>query len=340
MTEHDRERYSRQILFRGLGEQGQQRLLDARAVIVGCGALGSFQADALARAGVGEIRIIDRDYVEISNLQRQWLFDEQDAAQAMPKAAAAAAKLRRVNSGVHVEPHVADLTAENAEELLADAGVILDGTDNFETRYLVNDVAVKRGVPWIYGAAVGSYGVTMPVFPGRTACLACVFPEAPGGAQPTCDTAGVLNAVTASVAAFQVADAVKILSGREDLVEPRLLTIDVWENTIRAVGAGRRDSQCPACGLGRFQYLEAKRRRPVTLCGRNAVQVHESRRDLDLAGLRKALEPLGAVRANEYALRFSCPPYELTVFADGRAIIKGTEDVGVARSLYARYVGA
>jgi molybdopterin-synthase adenylyltransferase len=339
MTEHDRERYSRQILFRGLGEQGQQRLLAARVVIVGCGALGSFHADALARAGVGEITIIDRDYVETSNLQRQWLFDEEDAARAMPKAAAAAAKLRRINSGIRVEPRVADLTAENAEDLLGAAQVILDGTDNFDTRYLINDVAVKRGIPWIYGAAVGSYGVTMPVFPGQTACLACVFPEPPGGAQPTCDTAGVLNAVTASVAAFQVADAVKILAGSSDRVEPRLLTIDVWENTIRSVGVGDRDPRCPACGLRRFQYLEAARRRPVMLCGRNAVQVHESPRNLDLGELRTALEPLGAVRANEYALRFSCPPYEMTVFADGRAIIKGTEDVGVARSLYARYVG-
>jgi len=339
MTEHDRERYSRQILFQGLGEAGQERLLAAKAVIVGCGALGSFQADALARAGVGEITIIDRDYVETSNLQRQWLFDEEDAAQALPKAAAAAAKLKRINSGIHVEPRVTDLTPENAEELLGPAGVILDGTDNFETRYLINDVAVKRGMPWIYGAAVGSYGVTMPVFPSNSACLACVFPEPPGGAQPTCDTAGVLNSVTASIAAFQVADAIRILAGSSELVEPRLLTIDVWKNTIRSVAVSQRDPRCPACGRREFKFLEAARRRPVTLCGRNAVQVHESQRNLDLAELRTALEPLGAVRANEYTLRFSCPPYEMTVFADGRAIIKGTEDVGVARSLYARYVG-
>jgi adenylyltransferase/sulfurtransferase len=339
MTEHDKERYSRQILFQGLGEQGQEKLLAAKAVIVGCGALGSFHADALARAGVGEITIVDRDYVEISNLQRQWLFDEEDAAQALPKAAAAAAKLRRINSRIRVEPRVADLTPENAEELLKQAGVVLDGTDNFETRYLINDVAVKLGIPWIYGAAVGSYGLTMPIFPAKTACLACVFPEPPGGAQPTCDTAGVLNAVTASIAAFQVADAIKILAGRAEAVEPRLLTIDVWKNTFHSVGVASRDPECPACGRGAFKYLEGARRRPVTLCGRNAVQVHESPRRLDLAELKTALQPLGEVRANEYALRFSCPPYEMTVFADGRAIIKGTEDVGVARSLYARYVG-
>jgi adenylyltransferase/sulfurtransferase len=339
MTEHDKERYSRQILFQGLGEQGQEKLLAAQAVIVGCGALGSFHADALARAGVGEITIVDRDYVETSNLQRQWLFDEEDAAQALPKAAAAAAKLRRINSGIRVNPRVADLTPENAEDLLRPAGVILDGTDNFETRYLINDVAVKLGIPWVYGAAVGSYGVTMPVFPAKTACLACVFPEPPAGTQPTCDTAGVLNSVTASIAAFQVADAIKILAGRAEAVQPRLLTIDVWNNTLHSVAVGSRDPECPACGRREFKYLEGARRRPVMLCGRNAVQVHESQRSLNLAELKTALEPLGAVRANEYALRFFCPPYEMTVFADGRAIIKGTEDVGVARSLYARYVG-
>ena len=340
MTNLERERYSRQILFQGLGEHGQERLLSGHAVIVGCGALGTFQADALARAGVGKITIIDRDYVETSNLQRQWLFDEDDADQALPKAAAAATKLARINSGIHVEPRVVDLTAGNAEELLAPADVILDGTDNFETRYLINDVAVKRVIPWIYGAAVGSYGVTMPVFPAKSACLTCVFSEAPGGTQPTCDTAGVLNAVTASIAAFQVADAIKILSGQSELVEPRLLAIDVWNNTIRSVGAGRRDPDCAACGRREFKHLEAGRRRSAMLCGRNAVQVHDAQRSLNLVELKTALEPLGSVRANEYALRFVCPPYEMTVFTDGRAIIKGTEDVGVARSLYARYVGA
>jgi adenylyltransferase/sulfurtransferase len=340
MTDHDRERYSRQILFQGLGEQGQEKLLAAHAVIVGCGALGSFQADALARAGVGKLTIIDRDYVETSNLQRQWLFDEEDAAQALPKAAAAARKLGRINSGVRVEARVADLTAGNAEELLAPGGVILDGTDNFETRYLVNDVAVKLCIPWVYGAAVGSYGVTMPVFPAASACLACVFPEPPEGAQPTCDTAGVLNSITASIAAFQVADAIKILSGQSAMVEPRLLTIDVWNGTIRSVGVGRRDAGCAVCARREFKHLETGRRRSAMLCGRNAVQVHDAQRSLNLAELRTALEPLGKVRANEYALRFDCPPYEMTVFSDGRAIIKGTEDLGVARSLYARYVGA
>lgn len=340
MNEADKERYSRQILFAELGEQGQERLLASRAVIVGCGALGSFHAAALARAGTGQIVIVDRDFVEPSNLQRQWLFDESDAAQALPKAAAAAIKLAAVNSGVRVEAQMHDLTAENAEELLLPADVILDGTDNFETRYLINDVAVKHGVPWVYGAAVGSYGLTMPILPGKSACLACIFPEAPGGEQPTCDTAGILNAVTALIASLQVADALKILAGKSESVEPRLLTADVWKNSFRTISASQRNPECAVCGRRQFVHLDARRRRPVSLCGRNAVQVHGRQGPLDLQALRAALEPLGSVRANEYVLRFFCPPYEMTIFPDGRAIIKGTEDPGLARSLYARYIGS
>jgi adenylyltransferase/sulfurtransferase len=339
MNEADRERYSRQILFAELGEQGQERLLASRAVIAGCGALGSFHAAALARAGVGQIVIIDRDFVEPSNLQRQWLFDESDAAQALPKAAAAAMKLAAVNSGVRVEPRIHDLTAGNAEDLLLPSDVILDGTDNFEARYLINDVAVKHGVPWVYGAAVGSYGLTMPVFPGKSACLACLFPEPPGGEQPTCDTAGILNAVTSLIASLQVADALRILAGKGEIVEPRLLTADVWKNSFRTVSTKERNPECVVCGRRQFAHLDARRRRPVSLCGRNAVQVHGRQGALDLQALRAALEPLGSVRANEYVLRFFCSPYEMTIFPDGRAIIKGTEDPSVARSLYARYIG-
>jgi adenylyltransferase/sulfurtransferase len=340
MTEADRERYSRQILFAGLGEQGQERLLASRAVIIGCGALGSFHAAALARAGVGQIVIIDRDYVEPSNLQRQWLFDESDAAQALPKAAAAAIKLAAVNSGVRVEPRIHDLTAENAEDLLLPSDVILDGSDNFEARYLINDVAVKHGVPWVYGAAVGSYGLTMPIFPGSSACLACLFPEPPGGEQPTCDTAGILNAVTSLIASLQVADALRILAGKSETVEPRLLTADVWKNSFRTVSAKELNPECAVCARRQFAHLDARLRRPVSLCGRNAVQVHGGQGALDLQALRTALEPLGSVQANEYVLRFFCSPYEMTIFPDGRAIIKGTEDPAVARSLYSRYIGA
>ena len=339
MTEADKERYSRQILFPEIGARGQERLLASRAVVVGCGALGSFQVNALARAGVGQIVIIDRDYVEPSNLQRQWLFDEADAEQALPKAAAAARHLAAINSSVQVEPCIADLTADNAEELLTPADVILDGCDNFETRYLINDVALKHSIPWIYGAAIGSYGVSMPILPGRSACLACVFPAPPKGPQPTCDTAGILNVITSLIASLQVGDATKILGGKGDSVQPRMLSADVWEGGIQQIDIGRPDPGCPACGQRKFEYLAGRHRRPVSLCGRNAVQINEHRRSLDLKGLSATLEPLGAVRRNEFALRFICSPYEMTIFPDGRAIIKGTDDIGVARSLYARYVG-
>jgi adenylyltransferase/sulfurtransferase len=337
MDSSERERYSRQILFPPIGESGQEALLHAHVAIAGCGALGSFQAAALARAGVGRLTIIDRDYIEPSNLHRQWLFEEADAAEALPKAVAAQRRIARINSRVQVRGVVADLTASNAEELLAGAGLILDGTDNFETRYLINDFAVSRGIPWVYGAAVASYGITMPVIPGHTACLRCVYPNPPGGAQPTCETAGVLNVIVSAVASLQVADALQILVMGS--VASRITTIDVWQGGIRQVHAPQRDAECPACARREFSFLEQAARPPVMLCGRNAVQISEGERAVDLAALQARLEPLGEVRANEYALRFVIAPYELTVFADGRAIIKGTSDTGVARSLYARYVG-
>jgi molybdopterin/thiamine biosynthesis adenylyltransferase len=340
LNSEKRERYSRQILFAGLGEEGQERLLRAHAAIVGCGALGSFQAAAMARAGVGRLTIIDRDYVEASNLQRQWLFEESDAADALPKAVAAQRRLARMNSAVEARGVVADLTPSNIDELLGGAQAILDGTDNFETRYLLNDFSLSRGIPWIYGAAVGSYGLTMPVIPGRTACLRCVYPDPPAGAQPTCETAGVLNSITAVIAALQTADALKILAGRVDLVRARLTTVDVWEGGVRQIEQPARDPDCPACGARDFAYLDGRRRAPVSLCGRNAVQIHERARPLDLAKLKAALLPLGEVRANEFALRFVTGPYEMTIFPDGRAIVKGTTDIGLARSLYARFVGA
>jgi adenylyltransferase/sulfurtransferase len=339
MTPEERQRYSRQILFPGIGERGQEALLGSHAIVVGCGALGSFHAAALARAGVGRLTIIDRDYVEPSNLHRQWLFEESDAAESLPKAAAAARRIARINSSVEARGIVADLTASNAKELLGGADVILDGADNFAVRYLVNDFAVSRGVPWIYGAAVGSYGLAMPVIPSRTACLRCVYPDPPAGAQPTCETAGVLNAIISAVASIQVADALKILCGCAAQVQPRITTIDLWYGGIRQIDQPARDADCPTCGWREFSYLEERRRPPVTLCGRNAVQVHERERPIDLTELQAHLAPLGEVRANEFALRFRVEAYELTVFPDGRAIVKGTSDEGVARSLYARYVG-
>jgi molybdopterin-synthase adenylyltransferase len=338
MTPRFSERYSRQIVFPGIGETGQRRLLDARVAVVGCGALGSFLAGALARAGVGYLRIIDRDYVEPSNLQRQWLFDEADAAEGLPKAIAAARHLAAINSGITAEPVVADLTPANAEELLSGVDLILDGADNFETRYLVNDYSVSRGVRWIYGAAVGSYGISMPVVPGVTACLRCIYPDAPTGAQATCETAGVLGPVTALIAGLQAAEAMKMLCG----VEPsrRITTVDVWTGEIRQVAEPGPSDHCPACAVGEFPYLDGARRAPISLCGRNAVQIHERHRPLDLTDLATRLAPLGIVRSNDFALRFETHPYKMMVFPDGRAIIQGTTDIGIARSLYARYVGA
>ena len=322
-----------------MGEAGQRRLLDSHVAIVGCGALGTVQASCMVRAGVGRITLIDRDYVELSNLQRQHLFTESDAAEGMPKAVAAARALREANSTVQLEPVVADVDSETIHDLLNGAGLILDGTDNFETRYLINDYAVREAKPWIYGAAVGSYGVVLPVLPGRTACLACVYPEPPSGAQPTCETAGVLNAITGAVASLQCGAALRILSGAASGFAPRLTTVDAWTGVIRQTAAPVRDPECAACVLRRFEYLEHRRRAPISLCGRNAVQIHERSRPLDLGSLRRTLEGLGNVRANEFALRFFVPPYEMTIFPDGRAIIKGTTDTGVARGLYARYVG-
>lgn len=338
MSPHERDRYSRQIRFSGIGEQGQRRLLASTAVVVGCGALGSFQAGALARAGVGRLVLIDRDFVETSNLQRQWLYTERDAAEGVPKAAAAARAIREINRGIEVTPAIADLTPANVQTLLGGASIVLDGTDNFETRYLVNDFCVREGIPWIYGAAVGSYGLSMPVVPGRTSCLKCVFPEPPGGVQPTCETAGVVNVLTSAVASIQVGDALKLLCGLE--VKPRITTIDLWSGELRQVAQPAPDPECASCARRDFIHLRASSRAPFSLCGRNAVQVHEREQAIDLEDLAARLAPLGEVRTGEFALRFTISPYEMTVFPDGRAIVKGTSDIGLARSLYARYVGA
>ena len=339
MDARDTERYSRQAQFAPLGEDGQRRLLDSHAVIVGCGALGSFHAAALARAGVGRLTLIDRDFVEESNLHRQWLYDEADAAEALPKAVAAARRLARINSRIVVQPRASDLHADNIAELLAGADVILDGTDNFETRFLINEYAVRENIPWIYGAAVGAGGVVLPVLPGRTACLACMVDPELNDTGPTCETAGILNVASAAIAAFQAAEALKILAGRLEAVASRAVTLEMWSGRPRAVDV-ERDPSCPVCVQRRFSRLDAAgERRPAVLCGRNAVQVHERSREIDLVKLAETLKPLGEVRSNEYAVRFLTPPYAMTIFRDGRAIVQGVSDVALARSLYARYVG-
>jgi len=326
-------------LFQEIGREGQQRLAAALVAIVGCGATGSALASLLARAGVGTLRIIDRDYVEASNLQRQSLFDEADAAESLPKAIAAARRIAAFNSEIVVEPQVADLVPENVETLLSGIGLVLDGTDNFETRYLLNDYAVQHSLPWIYTAAVGSYGVTLNVLPGRTTCLACVFPESPQGMIETCETAGVLNSTVNLAASISATEAIKLLVGADSRVRRTLLSFDVWTNERAEVMADHPRVGCLACGQREFIHLAGQGRPHITLCGRNSVQIHERHRPVDLEEMCIRLQPHGVVRHNQFVLKFWHEPYEMTLFPDGRAIIKGTTETAVARSLYARYVG-
>jgi adenylyltransferase/sulfurtransferase len=336
------DRYSRQILFRGIGAEGQRRLAASSVAIVGCGATGSALAGLLARAGVGTLRIIDRDYVESSNLQRQSLFDEKDAAESLPKALAAARKIAAFNSEIAVEPKVDDLIPANIESLLEGMDLILDGTDNFETRYLINDYAVEHSLPWIYSAAVGSYGVTLNVVPEKTACLACIFPDSPRGIVETCETSGILNSAVNLVASIAATEALKFLVGGVDAAQLRrtLLSFDLWTNEHAEIVAAKPRPGCRACGERDFVHLAGEGRPHITLCGRNSVQIHERQRPIDFAEMNRRMQPHGVVRHNDFVLKFWRDPYEMTLFPDGRAIIKGTTDTAVARSLYARYVGS
>jgi molybdopterin/thiamine biosynthesis adenylyltransferase len=427
----DAERYSRQVLFRPLGASGQHRLTQAHAVIVGVGATGAASASLLARAGVGRLTLIDRDFVEPSNLQRQVLFDESDAAAALPKAEAARRHIAAFNSAILVTANVADLVPGNIHELLASADIVLDGTDNFETRYLLNDYAVSTGTPWIYAAAVGSYAATMNILPLQgssqqetgsssgvaaglspryeggqengalasgifaeatrsspslpetvsshlsfrperaarsgenpafgeasaegtskstlfpipyslfpTSCLSCLFPAAPQGNTETCDTAGILSTAVNFAASLQVTEALKYLSGNAAAMRRTLLSYDLWTGDRSELSATSPDPACEVCGQRRFRYLAGENRPQITLCGRNSVQIHEHHRPVDLVALRSRLEPLGSVRSNGLLLRFERAPHTLTVFPDGRALIQGTTDVALARSLYARFIGA
>jgi len=333
------DRYSRQLLFAEIGAEGQRKLAAARVAIVGCGATGSALASLLARSGVGRLRIIDRDYVELTNLQRQSLFDEDDARESAPKAIAAAQAIARFNSGIAVEPQVADLIPANADSLLSGCDLILDGTDNFETRYLVNDYAVKNSVAWIYAAAVASYAVTMNILPGETACLSCIFPQSPRGTVETCETAGILNSAVNLVASIAATEALKFLVGARAKMRRTLLSWDVWSNERAELAAIHPREGCRACA-GDFSHLAGEGRPHITLCGRNSVQIHERERPVDFAELSVRLQPHGNVRHNQFVLKFWREPYEMTLFPDGRAIIKGTTDTAVARSLYARFVGS
>jgi molybdopterin-synthase adenylyltransferase len=335
------DRYSRQILFSGIGEEGQQRLLGARVLIVGCGALGSAHAESLARAGIGHLRIVDRDFVEPSNLQRQTMFTESDAEQRLPKAVAAANHLRQINSEVQIEPHIIDLNYSTIEPLLDACDVVIDGTDNFATRYLINDACVKHNVNWIYGAAVGSYGVTMTIRPHETACLRCIFEEAPPAASaPTCDTSGVIMPIISVVSAVQVCEALKLITGRSADLHRSLMQFDVWRNEWRRIGTGTPRADCPTCGLALYETLSSSTEGAAVLCGRDAIQISPSQPTrVNFSSLAERLRRAGEVKFNEYLLRFKTGKFELTVFQDARSIIRGTDEIAVARSLYAKYIG-
>lgn len=342
----DLSRYIRQMRFAPLGEAGQRAICEGRALIVGCGALGSVIANTLARAGVGHLRIVDRDFLELNNLQRQVLYDEADVASGLPKAIAAANKLRQINSQIVVEPIVADISPENIAGLVDGMQVIVDGTDNFETRFLVNDAALKFGIPWVYGGCIGAEGQSMTILPGETPCLRCLMPEAPPpGTSPTCDSAGILGPIINVIASLEAMEALKLLAGKRDAVSRALSVIDLWENRLRHVqlaSLAAAQAECAACQGRDYPWLEGRRgSHTAVLCGRNAVQLSfPGQSGPTLEELEQKLAGLGRVTRNAFLLRFAVDDYQMTVFPDGRAIIGGTEDIAEARTLYARYIGA
>ncbi len=337
------ERYSRQILFPEIGKSGQEMLLASRVLIVGCGALGASHAEMLSRAGVGKIRIVDRDFVEFTNLQRQTLFKESDAADRLPKAIAAKSRIAEINSDIDVEAIVADVNHSNVEQFIDGCDLVIDGTDNFQVRYLLNDACVKLGKKWIYGAAVSSYGTTMTIIPDVTPCLRCIFDEMPdAGSSPTCDTAGVIMPIIATVSAVQVAEALKLLVGDITSLHGSLMQFDIWANDRQRIKLGEPNADCKTCGQHIYEYLSADNAEfSAVLCGRNAVQIAPQRlARIDLEELAERLRPLVELKQNEYLVRFISGDNEITVFGDGRAIVKGTDDVSVARSLYSRFIGS
>ncbi|MFH1746712.1 MAG: ThiF family adenylyltransferase [Planctomycetota bacterium] len=344
LTDATLARYSRQILFPPIGPAGQRRLVLSRVALLGCGALGSVLANTMVRAGVGYLRIIDRDFIELDNLQRQVLFDETDIANNLPKAEAAARRLRQINSTVTVEPLVVDFNTTNAETCLGDVQLILDGTDNLETRYLLNDVAIKSGIPWIHGACLGAEGRVMPILPGKTPCLRCIWPTAPPpGSLPTCDTAGVIAPIVNIVASLQAVAALKLLSGHLEDLECNLTVIDAWSGRVHQIDVQNAYQQgdCPCCHHGQYDFLTGDQTSTtVTLCGRDAVQILPSPgHQVNFQEIVRRLDPATRPIFNEFLLRFSVEDFHITLFPDGRAIIKGTSDPTTARTTYARYIG-
>ncbi|MCE5302748.1 MAG: ThiF family adenylyltransferase [Planctomycetaceae bacterium] len=337
------DRYARQVRFAALGDDGQRRLGGAKALLCGCGALGSAIAHLLVRAGIGALRIVDRDFVEASNLPRQSLFDEDDARVGAPKAVAAAEHLRRINSDVRLDPIVADIEPSNIERFCDGVGLILDGTDNFETRFLINDAAIARGLPWIYGGCVGAEGRTMTIVPGETACLRCLMPECPApGVAETCETAGILGPIVGAIASIEACEAIKILSGRVDAISRDLTVVDLWRNQTRRIDVRslRDQVDCPACRHEELVWLAGRQgHRTAVLCGRNAVQLSHPGASVSLERLAEKLSGVGPVVCNPHLLRLKVEGFEITVFADARAIVAGTSDVAAARAVYAKYIG-
>jgi len=337
------ERYSRQILFSPIGKDGQEKLLKSRVLLVGCGALGAAHAEVLARAGVGFLRIVDRDFVEFTNLQRQTLYSESDAKERLPKAVAAKNRLAEINSEIEIDAIVADVNHSNIEGYVKDVDLILDGTDNFQIRYLLNDACVKHEKTWIYGAAVSSYGTTMTIFPNETPCLRCIFEEMPSaGSSPTCDTAGVIQPIISSISAIQTTEAMKILTGNFDTLHKSLIQIDVWQNDWRKIKLSKPNEDCECCGKRNLEFLDAETNEfSAVLCGRNAVQIAPPKpTKIDLQMLAERLKQHGEIKQNEYLMRLKFGNYELTIFTDARAIIRGTDDISEARSIYAKFVGS
>ena len=342
--EQSLERYSRQILFQHIDEDRQKKLIDSTVLLIGCGALGTVSSSYLVRAGIGQLRIIDRDFIEENNLQRQILFDEDDILENVPKAIAAQKKLQRINPNIKVEGFVTDINYSNIEELTKDVDIIIDGTDNFETRFLVNDYCVKNSIPWVYGACIGSRGVVMNIIPSKTPCLRCVFETMPQmGSFPTCDTAGVIGPIAGIIASFQVTEAIKILTGNYDSVNKNLLEIDVWETNFRQIDISelKDTNNCPTCKLYNYEFLKAEAGIMTTLlCGKNAIQVMSRNiGNIDLRHLEQRLGSIADVSCNDFMLKFKIKDHAFTVFPDGRAIITGTADTSIAKSLYSKYLG-
>ena len=342
----DLSRYARQTIFYGIGRQGQEKLLAARVVIIGCGATGTVIANHLVRAGVGTLVVVDRDFIELNNLQRQLLFDEADLAENLPKAVAAERKLRAINSEIDITGIVADVNAENIEDLIAGATLVMDGSDNFETRYIVNDACLKHNIPWIYTGVVSGYGMSQTIIPGQTPCLRCLYPDVPPpGTSATCDTAGVVGPVVGAVASISATEAIKLLVGQGEL-NRGVIHLDLWDLSLEKFATGQPRPDCPACGKAEYDFLdEVAGSQSVSLCGRNAIQIRAGNgrtKKLPLGQIARQLDAVATITAaNDFLVRFEVPPaYEITLFADARAIIKGTEDESVARGLYAKYIGS